>query len=103
MNYLKIDIEPVGCKRVHPQLEDAFISFMLLGGWIMRVNCETGLLTFLATDKNGKKKSFKLQSGCDLGEVALKSYYLFLRMYLKKGAGFIHELKLKLLDMKKVA
>ena len=33
MNYLKIKIEPIGCKHIHQQLEKAFISYML-GAWL---------------------------------------------------------------------
>lgn len=41
MNYLKIKVEPLGCKHIHPQLENEFIAFMLCGGWIMRINRDT--------------------------------------------------------------
>lgn len=102
MNYLKIKIEPLGCKHIHPQLENEFIAFMLCGGWIMRINRDTGLMTFYSVDSRGKQNSFKIIKGVEMRHSAQVEYHAFLKMYLLKGGKFLLDLEKQLANIQKV-
>lgn len=102
MNYLKINIEPFGCKRVHPQLEKFFISYMLGKGWILRINKETGLHTFHSIDQRGKRKNFKIKKGEDMRHSAQIKYHAFLKMYLIKGPQFLNDLEKSLSTVRRI-
>lgn len=102
MNYLKIKIEPKGCNQIHPQLEKEFIAFMLCGGWIMRINRDTGLMTFYTCDPKGKQKKFKVQKDKGMCELGRSRYNTFLKMYLVKGGQFLRDLEKQLANIQKV-
>ena len=102
MNYLKIKIEPDGCKQIHPQLENKFIAFMLCGGWIMRINRDTGLMVFYSIDHRGKQRTFKIVKGADMRLSAQIEYHAFLKMYLLKGGKFLLDLEKQLANIQKV-
>ena len=102
MNYLKIKIEPFDCKHIHPQLEKSFISYMLGGGWVLRVNKETGLMTFYSVDSRGKQNSFKIIKGVGMRHSAQVEYHAFLKMYLIKGSQFLRDLEKSLSNVRKV-
>lgn len=102
MNYLKIKIEPFGCKHIHQQLEKAFISYMLGRGWVLRINKETGLMTFYSVDPRGKQRTFKIVKGAEMRHSAQIEYYAFLKMYLIKGSQFLRDLEKSLSNVRKV-
>lgn len=102
MNYLKIKIEPIGCKHIHQQLEKAFISYMLGRGWVLRINKETGLMAFYSIDPRGKQRTFKIVKGAEMRQSAQIEYHAFLKMYLIKGPEFLQKLENSLSNVRKV-
>ena len=102
MNYLKIKIEPIGCKHIHQQLEKAFISYMLGRGWVLRINKETGLMTFYSIDPRGKQRTFKIVKGAEMRQSAQIEYHAFLKMYLSEGSEFLRDLEKSLSNVRKV-
>lgn len=93
MNYLKIKIEPIGCKRIHHQLERAFVSYMLGRGWILRINKNSQSMKFYSIGRNGKQLNFEIDRHVDMRHSAKIEYHNFLKAYLLKGNQFLIDLE----------